>query len=138
LPELSRRNALKLGVGVVGFAAVAGPAGALGLAAGTGTTRPAIPVRSHFTPSIGATFVAAGSSGMHRLTLVQILDVAPVTKQNDEDRFNLIFEASGETIPGQGIYTFTRTGVPATQLFISPIGPASGPVRLQGLVNRSV
>ena len=136
MPDVSRRTALKVGVGAAGLMAVAGPVGAAEVIGGR-PVKPAIPMRSHFASWVGQPFTAVGRHGRYQLTLAEILDVAPLVTTADEDRFNLIFEAVSARSPEQGIYLISRRGVPATQLFISPVGAGSARPRLQALVNRS-
>lgn len=135
MPDVSRRTALKVGAGAAGLLAIAGPAGAAEVIR-TRVAKPVVPVRSHFSSSIGQPFTAIGRHGRYRLTLAEILDVTPLVATADEDRFNLIFEAVTTRVPEQGIYLISRPGVHTTELFVSPVGATSAR-RLQALVNRS-
>lgn len=145
MPVITRRTALAFGLGSVGVATLAVAANPQGATAAFGALQaafgsPVIPARSVFAGSVGEVFTATASGASFPVTLAAIHDLSPMLVDDDEDRFNLIFESTDPAFE-PGIYRLTRAGVPLTELFVSPINfsPDSangGPRTLQALVNR--
>lgn len=98
----------------------------------------AVPVRSLFAPAVGRAFRAnEAGSGDRTIDLVlsaveDIADSAP----GDENRFSLVFTASGYTA-ADGIYTLRRAGSPQVTLFLSAIGPRGMTRAMQAVVSRT-
>jgi hypothetical protein len=144
VPDVSRRTAVSLGLGTLGLTAVALAADpqrvttAVGAAAAAFTPL-AIPARSIFAGSVGRVFTAASTRGSFPVMLAAIADLAPIDVADDEDRFNLLFETSDPKF-ASGIYRISRTDVPMTELFVSPINTVgasgTGAQTHQALVNR--
>lgn len=137
---LSRRAVIAGGLGAAGIAA-------LGFVAATSPGAPAQIssratsganlLRSRFAPFVGATFTAQSTAGSFPLVLESVEDLAPARTREDEDRFNLLFSASGSE-PPQGIYTVRHPDTPEAWLFMSPIGQEGTARRFQALIDRSV
>jgi hypothetical protein len=135
VPNLTRRSVLMLGLGTVGAGFIGRPGAALATATSPRGSD-GLPLRSQFLPGVGAVFSASAATGRHRLRLVEILDVPPSPVARDEHAFNLIFEQISATPMTQGIYRLTCSRVPATSLFLSPIGLSTKRQEFQALVNR--
>lgn len=140
VPQISRRTALTVGLGTLGITAItiaANPEriGASLSAFAASIEAPAIPARSIFANSVGEVFTAVSAEGKFPVTLASINDLQPVVVADDEDRFNLLFESADPRFT-QGIYRISRTGIPTTELFVSPVNAASNTRTLQALVNR--
>jgi hypothetical protein len=140
VPDVSRRTAVALGLGTLGLTAItiaANPTrvGASLTALAASFSPPAIPARSIFAASVGQVFTAVSPAGSFQVTLASITDLAPVVKPDDEDRFNLIFESTDARFES-GIYRLSRSGVPMTELFVSPVNAEAKTRTLQALVNR--
>ncbi|MFC6356143.1 DUF6916 family protein [Luethyella okanaganae] len=134
--EISRRSVVSAAVGSAGAAALSAAAQPLAANANArATPTGGLPVRSHFVPHIGRSFTADSGSTRTRLRLSEIDDVLPLLEEDDENRFNLIFESEGLDI-SSGIYEVSRPGVPTAVLFLSEVGSDTAGVTLQALVNR--
>ncbi len=150
MPEVSRRTVMTVGAGGIGLAAVAvatqaGPAFAGGtsaasafsaLSAATGLATGPLPVRSIYAPAIGRTFRANDGTRSFDLTLTEIHDLPESTVDNDENRFGLLFTATG-FLAGDGIFALRCAGVRTTTLFLTAVGPRGATRTLQAIVDRT-
>jgi hypothetical protein len=129
---MSRRMFLR-GSGAVALAAVtSGSLKRLSCLA----TSPSL-VRSRFVPALGGSFRTAGAGGVSTMTLVEINDLLPVMRAQDEDRFALVFRAAGGHRPVAGMRNFHHDAVGDVVLFVSPVGRSDTVVHYEAVVNRS-
>jgi hypothetical protein len=134
MSNFTRRSMLAAGVGAVGVGIVGGPTGAF--ASAIGGKPSGLPARSQFAPAVGTLFTASADKARHKLKLVDILDVPPVTVPGDELAFNLLFEEPGGLRLVDGIYKLTSVRVPSCTLFLSPVDHPGHQPRVQALINR--
>ncbi|MGN6427266.1 MAG: DUF6916 family protein [Leifsonia sp.] len=140
MPEVSRRAVMTstlggLGVAVAAASLPAAPAIA-GLLSADAPAAEAQPLRSLFAPHVGRTFRAADGDRVLTLTLDAVNDLAPDGAPGDDYRFVLLFSGRGSTA-ADGIYTLSRSGVPAVSLFLNPVGPHGTTRTMQAVVNRT-
>jgi hypothetical protein len=141
MSELSRRSVLgfagALGLGALGATVAPGRVDAAVARSGLQRlTRPAIGSRASFARLLGTTLTATGSAGRRQLTLTRILDAGETGAAGDEQSFNLILQDASAADFSEGIYRLSSPALPATSLFLSPVGPAGRDQRIQALVNR--
>jgi hypothetical protein len=128
--EVSRRTALGAGVATLGFAIV----GSIGAPVAADAAPAAAPLRSAFEAAVGRDFVALRGRTAHKLRLFAVRDLHPTTARQRPHCFNLIFLPVHGQAPTEGIYRVQRAGLPASDLFLSPVG---GDAHVQALVNRA-
>lgn len=96
-----------------------------------------MPLRSQYLKAIGRPFTARHGGRHYQVRLTHIDDVAGAKHTMRDHSFNLIFNAPAR-MP-EGVYTFSRPGVPAHALFVSRIGTTKrGRATMQALINRTV
>jgi hypothetical protein len=92
--------------------------------------------RSRFTPFVGATFRVTGGETNVDVVLAEVRDLRPVLRAADEKRFSLLFTAARQHVPADGIRTFRNHAFGAIDMFVSPVGPGTEPLRYQVVINR--
>ena len=92
--------------------------------------------RSRFVPALGDTFRLSGGGDNREVTLIEINDLLPVVRVQDEDRFALVFQAPRGHPPVNGMRTFHHDTVGDVVLFVSPVGRSDTVVHYEAVINR--
>jgi len=102
------------------------------------TTASAFPslTRSRFAPALGTTFTMTDGTEVIEVVLTEIVDLVPVLRAHDEDRFALMFEAPPGRLLPDGIRTFGHPSAGLASLFVSPVDRDRSQ-RLQAVINRA-
>jgi hypothetical protein len=132
MADVSRRAVLGAGASIVGALIVGAGADVSPASAATAPTSPTALTRSLYSGQIGKAFTAVLGKQSRQLTLNRILNVDGATSSQANTSFNLIFTSKSR--PPEGIYTISRTGVPAQKFFLGHLGDG---VSVQALVNRT-
>jgi hypothetical protein len=115
MTDISRRGLLGAGAfGLVLGPVVSGPLAAAGATTGTQD----LYVRSRFTPLLGKAFTLNAKTGIWRVTLTEVADLAHPAS-GARHCFALTFRCSGAG-PTQGSYSLRRSGFTSTTLFVVP------------------
>lgn len=113
MTDISRRRLLGAGA----FGLVLGPVVSGPLAAATTRTQD-LYVRSRFTPLLGKAFTLNAKTGIWRVTLTEVADLAHPAS-GARHCFALTFRCRGVG-PTQGSYSLRRSGFTSTTLFVVP------------------
>lgn len=84
-------------------------------------------------PHVGSTFQMRAAGGFQRVVLSEIDDLSSAPA-GDENRFALVFEASGPAQPS-ATYTFRHPRMADVDLLVVP-GRSTNPVRYIATINR--
>jgi len=110
--------------------------GRAGLQARTPVAAGSAWARSRFSPFVGATFHLTDGHEDVRVVLTGIRDLTPVLRAGDQNRYVLMFAAAGQHTVADGIRRFRAVGFGEIDMFVSPAGQRSDPIRYQVIVNR--
>jgi hypothetical protein len=93
-------------------------------------------VRSTFTPLLGATFRMTGGGVDFDVVLVEINDLRPVARPDDQDRFAAVFSAPAGRQRMQGVRSLYHPNVGRIALFVASVDQGAKASRYEAIVNR--
>lgn len=91
--------------------------------------------RSTFTPLQGSTFRMTGDGHSFDLVLSEINDLLPSRGSDEEKRFSLVFSASPDHPPTQGMQTFHHDRIGDVTMFVVPVDRGRKTLRLESIFN---